>query len=66
MFFVDGKVSSNNNAETMFQAFEQGVAEFGLPSRIRMDKGGENVEVARHIVEEKGIGHAIVGLQPEN
>ncbi len=30
------KVSSNNKAETMFQAFEEGVAEFGLPSRIRI------------------------------
>ena len=60
------KVSSNNRAETMFQAFEQGVTEFGLPSRIRMDKGGENVEVARYIVEERGVGHAIAGRSVHN
>ncbi len=60
------KESSNNRADTMFQAFEQGVTEFGLPLRIRMDKGGKNVEVARCIVEERGAGHAIVGRSVHN
>ncbi len=31
-----------------------------------MDKGGENVEVARYIVEERGAGHAIVGRSVHN
>lgn len=37
--------SSNNKAETMLAAFKRGVLDFGLPSKVRSDKGGENVLV---------------------
>ncbi len=36
------KVSTNNRAETVLTAFQSAVTEFGLPSKVRMDKGGEN------------------------
>ena len=38
--------STDNKAGTVFNKFIHGVEEFGLPSRIRSDKGGENVDVA--------------------
>ena len=52
------QASTNNRAETMLHAFRKGVTEFGLPSRVRMDKGGENVLVAQYMLEhpERGAG----------
>ena len=44
-------VASNNHSETILSAFVEAVDEFGLPLRIRMDKGGENVGVASFMLE---------------
>uniref|UniRef100_A0A1X7U675 Integrase catalytic domain-containing protein n=1 Tax=Amphimedon queenslandica TaxID=400682 RepID=A0A1X7U675_AMPQE len=41
------KPSTDNHAHTMLSCFENGVFEYGLPTRIRSDLGGENVEVWR-------------------
>lgn len=64
------KVAGNNRAETVLSAFQQGVDEFGLPSRVRMDKGGENVAVAQFMIEHPqrgpGRGSAITGRSIHN
>ena len=60
------KVSPNNQAETVLGAFVQGVEEFGLPSRVRTDTGGENVLVARHPERGPGQGSAITGRSTHN
>lgn len=44
------KCSNNNRAETVFQCFQEAVENFGLPSRIRADRGGENVRVADYML----------------
>lgn len=39
--------SDNNRATTVFVLFHEAVMECGWPSRVRSDKGGENVDVAQ-------------------
>jgi hypothetical protein len=57
--------SDNNRAEIVLQVFLQSV-EFGLPSRVRTDKGGENVDVAAYMLSrlQRGPsrGSMITGL----
>ena len=40
------KASTNNRSDTVLSAFTTAIEKFGLPSRIRVDKGGENILVA--------------------
>ena len=50
------KVSTNNYASTVLSAFVSAVDEFGLPSRIRIDKGGENYLVSQFMLEHPERG----------
>ena len=48
------KCSTNNRASTVFTLFLDAVQQHGLPSRIRVDQGGENAFVVRHMLEVHG------------
>ena len=62
------KASNNNRAETVFVAFHEACMEYGVPERVRSDKGGENIKVAEYMLEAKGTGHGsfIVGRSVHN
>ena len=41
----------NNHASTEFELFSSAVDHFGLPSRVRSDRGGENVDVTAYMLQ---------------
>ena len=46
--------ATNNYASTALDGFLQGVEKFGIPSRARGDKGGENIEILNYMRKEQG------------
>lgn len=57
------RVSGNNLASTVMSLFWEAMTEYGVPSRVRGDRGGENIRVAEWMTQKKGLnrGSFIVG-----
>lgn len=64
------KCSNNNEASTVLDEFLTAVAEYGLPFRVRCDKGGENTAVSKYMLmyprRGPGRGTMIVGRSVHN
>lgn len=62
--------SNNNRASTVLTLFRNAVAEYGLPSRVRCDKGGENYDVGSFMLNHPnrgpGRGSIIAGKSTHN
>ena len=54
------KCHSNNRAATVLSAFCDGVAKYGLPTKVRTDHGGENIDVWRMMIREHEAGERCV------
>ena len=50
------KCSTNNKSKTVLQLFQQAIEVNNVPSRVRGDRGGENVLVADKMIELRGVG----------
>ncbi len=49
------KCSTDNAATTVYSKFMNAIQQYGLPSRVRSDFGGENILVARHMLQYRGL-----------
>ena len=60
--------TNNNKADTLLSCFVDAVTEYGLPSRVRTDKGLENVRIADYMIEKRGRnrGSIITGRSTHN
>lgn len=50
------KCSTDNKASTVYTSFLEAIRKYGLPSRMRSDQGRENILVAQHMLEHRGMG----------
>lgn len=59
---------TNNQASTVLQSFLGAVHQWGLPSRVRSDMGGENIDVVKYMISRRGTdrGSALVGRSVHN
>jgi hypothetical protein len=54
--------SANNRAATVLKQFTSAVSEYGLPSRVHCDKGGENYDVGWYMLThpQRGPGRGSI------
>ena len=55
------RCSTNNRSATVLELFENAVRSFGLPSRVRCDKGVENFHMCEYMIRNRGTGrHSVI------
>ncbi|KAK6983899.1 hypothetical protein R3P38DRAFT_3333454 [Favolaschia claudopus] len=50
------RASTNNRASTVLDVFLEAVGKYGLPSRMRGDRGAENKKVSVYMILKRGLG----------
>jgi hypothetical protein len=52
------RASTNNKATTVLSVFLEAVGVYGLPSRVRADRGAENKKISVYMILARGLGRA--------
>jgi hypothetical protein len=62
------QASTNNRADTVFRLFQEAIATYNIPSRVRSDKGLENIEVGWFMIQVRGTnrGSILTGSSVHN
>lgn len=63
-FFTFIRCSDNNRSDTVLALFKEAVELYGCPSRLRVDKGGENFGMARLMLDIRGLNRNSVIFGP--
>ena len=60
--------ATNNKSQTVFNQFWYATRKYGIPSRVRSDKGGENYKVCYFMISTQGTGRGshIAGSSTHN
>ena len=60
--------ATNNRSLTVHRLFKQATEQYGIPSRVRSDKGGENILVCQYMIAVRGTdrGSHIAGSSVHN
>ena len=60
--------ATNKQSLTVYRLFKQATQQYGIPSRVRSDKGGENILVCQYMVTVRGTnrGSHIAGSSVHN
>ena len=60
--------ATNNRSFTVFRLFKQATEHYGIPRRVRSDKGGENILVCHYMITVRGTdrGSHIAGSSVHN
>lgn len=59
---------NNNKAHSVLTLFQEGISDYLIPSRVRDDRGMENIEVAKFMLNTRGLnrGSFIAGISIHN
>ena len=62
------QASNNNRANTVLKLFQGAIEAYNIPSRVRSDKGLENIEVGRFMIQVRGSnrGSILTGSSVHN
>lgn len=58
--------TNNNKASTVYECFQKGTQEYGIPVRVRSDMGMENIRVAEYMNHVRGSNSMLVGKSTHN